>query len=204
MIFNNMIQKFSYRSLYIIFLVFLMPSANYMLNNFSGYYSIIRPDSFFDSFYILTILSIPLFGPLILRSEVASMCDTLATLVNSGIPLVEGLDRCMAASGSEPIKRTINTSKERVIQGEELSSSLGLSNVLPKLVVSMIKIGEETGQLSFLLENLAKFYKRELEMAVTSLTKAMEPLVIIVVAAIVGTIVVALYLPMFSIIGAMG
>ena len=68
----------------------------------------------------------------------------------------------------------------------------------------MIKIGEETGQLSFLLENLAKFYKRELEMAVTSLTKAMEPLVIIVVAAIVGTIVVALYLPMFSIIGAMG
>ena len=150
------------------------------------------------------VLAIPLFGPLILRSEVASMCDTLATLVNSGIPLVEGLDRCMAASGSEPIKRTINTSKERVIQGEELSSSLGLSNVLPKLVVSMIKIGEETGQLSFLLENLAKFYKRELEMAVTSLTKAMEPLVIVVVAAIVGTIVVALYLPMFSIIGAMG
>ena len=150
------------------------------------------------------VLGIPLFGALILRSEVASMCDTLATLINSGIPLVEGLDRCIAASGSEPIKRTINISKERVIQGEELSSSLGLSDVLPKLVVSMIKIGEETGQLSFLLENLAKFYKRELEMAVSSLTKAMEPMVIVVVAAIVGTIVVALYLPMFSIIGAMG
>ena len=150
------------------------------------------------------VLSIPLFGQLILRSEVASMCDTLSTLINSGIPLVEGLDRCIAASGSEPIKRTLNISKERVIQGEELSLSLGLSNVLPKLVVSMIKIGEETGQLSFMLENLANFYKRELETAVSSLTKAMEPMVIIVVAAIVGTIVVALYLPMFSIIGAMG
>ena len=80
---------------------------------------------------------------------------------------------------------------------------MGRNKVLPKLVVSMIKIGEETGQLSFMLEKLAVFYKREVEATVSSLTKAMEPAVVFVVAAIVGTIVVALYLPMFSMIKAM-
>ena len=90
-----------------------------------------------------------------------------------------------------------------VKQGQELNYAMGRNKVLPKLVVSMIKIGEETGQLSFMLEKLAVFYKREVESTVSSLTKAMEPAVVFVVAAIVGTIVVALYLPMFSMIKAM-
>ena len=77
-------------------------------------------------------------------------------------------------------------------------------DVFPKLVISMIKIGEETGRLSFMADNMATFYKREVENAVSSLTKAMEPIVIIVVAGIVGTIVVALYLPMFKMITVMG
>ena len=87
---------------------------------------------------------------------------------------------------------------------QELSPSLFNAKVIPRLLVSMIKIGEETGQLSFMLENLANFYKREVEEAVTVLTKAMEPMVIFVVAAIVGTIVIALYLPMFDLINQMG
>ena len=76
--------------------------------------------------------------------------------------------------------------------------------MLPKLAISMIKIGEETGQLSFMLENLSMFYKRELDSTVSALTKAMEPAVIFVVAGIVGTIVISLYLPMFSLIENMG
>ena len=87
-----------------------------------------------------------------------------------------------------------------VQQGQELNYSLGRSGMFPKLVISMIKIGEETGQLSFMLEKLAIFYKREVESTVESLTKAMEPAVVFVVAGIVGTIVIALYLPMFSLI----
>ena len=86
------------------------------------------------------------------------------------------------------------------MQGEELHYGLGQNGVLPKLVISMIKIGEETGKLSFMLERLAIFYKREVDSAVSSLTKAMEPTVVFVVAGIVGTIVIALYLPMFSMI----
>ena len=153
-----------------------------------------------DSF----ILQIPLFGSLFLRSEMASLCDTLSTLLNSGIPLVEGLERCISASSNQIIKNTLKLGIIKVERGQELSSSLDNSKVLPKLVISMLKIGEETGELSFMLENLTKFYKREVETAVSSLTKAMEPAVIMVVAAIVGTIVVSLYLPMFKIITAIG
>jgi type IV pilus assembly protein PilC len=149
------------------------------------------------------ILKIPLFGDLILRSEMASMCDTLATLVNSGIPIVEGLKRCISASSNELTRRTLQQGIALVQQGQELNYSLSKSGMFPKLVISMIKIGEETGQLSFMLEKLSIFYKREVEATVSALTKAMEPAVIFVVAAIVGTIVVALYLPMFSLISNM-
>ena len=146
------------------------------------------------------ILKIPLFGDLLLKSEMASMCDTLATLVNSGIPIVDGIERCISSSSNELIKRTLDQSIILVRQGQELNYSMGRSGVMPKLVISMIKIGEETGQLSFMLEKLALFYKREVESAVSALTKAMEPAIVFVVAIIVGTIVVALYLPMFKLI----
>ena len=146
------------------------------------------------------VFKVPLFGDLILRSEMAGMCDTLATLVNSGIPVVDGLERCISASSNERIRTTIRRGINLVIQGQELNYSLAQSQVFPKLVISMIKIGEETGQLSFMLEKLAIFYKREVESTVSSLTKAMEPAVIFVVAGIVGTIVISLYLPMFSLI----
>ena len=150
------------------------------------------------------VLKIPLFGDLILKSELASMSDTLSTLINSGISIVEAIERCINASSNEIIKNALRRSISLVTQGQELSTSLESSKVIPRLLISMIKIGEETGALSFMLENLANFYKREVEEAVTVLTKAMEPAVIFVVAAIVGTIVISLYLPMFSLINEMG
>ena len=146
------------------------------------------------------ILKIPLFGDLILKSELASMSDTLSTLINSGISIVEALEKCINASNNEIIRIALRRSISLVTQGQELSASLETAKVIPRLLISMIKIGEETGALSFMLENLSNFYKREVEEAVTVLTKAMEPLIIFVVAAIVGTIVISLYLPMFSLI----
>ena len=163
---------------------------------FNRYYSTTQGRYVIDSL----ILKVPLFGDLILRSEMASMADTLATLINAGIPIVEGLQRCISASSNELTRRTLQHGIGLVQQGQELNYSLGRSGMFPKLVISMIKIGEETGQLSFMLEKLAIFYKREVESTVESLTKAMEPAVVFVVAGIVGTIVIALYLPMFSLI----
>ncbi len=150
------------------------------------------------------IFRIPLFGDLIQRTEMAGLSDTLATLVNSGISVVDGLDRCIAASANERVRTSIRRAILGVQQGQELNISLSQSSVFPKLVISMIRIGEETGQLSFMLEKLALFYKREVESTVSALTKAMEPAIIMVVAGIVGTIVIALYLPMFALITEMG
>ena len=132
----------------------------------------------------------------------AQMCDTLATLVNSGIPIIEGINRCISTSSNELIRQTLQKSILLVTQGQSLIMRWG-DSTFPKLVISMIKI-EETGQLSFMLEKLAVFYKREVESTVSALTKAMEPAVIFVVAGIVGTIVISLYLPMFSLITNMG
>ena len=151
-----------------------------------------------------TIIKIPLFGNLVLMGELASLCDTLSTLLKAGIPLVEGLEKCINSSGNQLIKNALSKSIDVIKNGNELSYSFSLSKVIPKLIVSMIKIGEESGEMVFMLNNLAVFYKRELEESVNILTKAMEPAVIFVVAGIVGTIVIALYLPMFDMINQVG
>ena len=171
-----------------------------LLYLFRGYYATKDGKLTVDT----AIFKVPLFGDLILRSEMAAMCDTLNTLVNSGIPLVDALERCVTASSNQLIRNTIQRGIVFVEQGQELSYSLSQSKVFPRLVVSMIKIGEETGKLPFMLEKLSVFYKREVEGTVSALTKAMEPAIIFVVAGIVGTIVVSLYLPMFSLIQNMG
>jgi len=155
---------------------------------------------FFDNL----VLKIPLFGDLILKSEIAQMSDTLSTLIKSGIPMVEAIENCIKASSNEIIKIALRKSISLINQGEELSTSFDTSKVIPRLLVSMVKIGEETGELSFMLENISNFYKREVEEAVNILTKAMEPAIIFVVAGIVGTIVISLYLPMFGLINKMG
>ena len=103
-------------------------------------------------------------------------------------------------------KKVAKTKIKKLIPKNFKLSNLNFdtSKVIPRLLVSMVKIGEETGELSFMLENISNFYKREVEEAVTLLTKAMEPAIIFVVAGIVGTIVISLYLPMFGLIKNMG
>ena len=126
------------------------------------------------------------------------MSDTFSTLINSGLPITEALEKCIASSSNQVIKNSIIKSIKFVKEGQLLSYSFSSSKFIPRLFVSMIKIGEETGELSFMVEKIANFYKREVDEAVSTLTKLMEPAVIFIVAAIVGTIVIALYLPLFS------
>jgi len=165
---------------------------------FRGYYSTAAGRLAVDS----RLFKLPLFGGLLLRYEMASLSETLATLVNSGIPIIDGLQRCISASSNQLIKNTLARSIVLAQQGQPLSISLDNSKALPRLFISMVKIGEETGELSFMLEKLAVFYNREIESAVSALTKAMEPITVMVVAGIVGTIVIALYMPMFDLIKA--
>lgn len=163
---------------------------------FSQYYSTKNGRFIVDSI----ILKIPLFGDLILRSELASMSDTFSTLTNSGLNITEALEKCEISSSNKLIKNSIRKSINMVMEGQQLSYAFSTSKYIPRLFTSMLKIGEETGELSFMIEKLANFYKREVEETVAILTKLMEPAVIFIVAVIVGTIVIALYLPMFSLL----
>ena len=163
---------------------------------FNQYYSTKNGRLIVDSL----ILRIPLFGDLILRSEMAGLSDTLSTLVDSGLPIVESLEKCIVSSSNQVIRNSIIKSISLVKEGQLLSYSFSTTKSIPKIFLSMLKIGEETGELSFMLNNLSNFYKREVDETVSALTKAMEPAVIFVVAAIVGTIVISLYLPMFSLL----
>jgi len=148
------------------------------------------------------VLKIPLFGPLLLKYEVASFCETMSTLANAAIPVVEGMNITQQALNNTLIRQTIIFAIGRAEQGEPISQAILSRGTMPRLVPAMMKIGEETGEFAFMLEKLALFYSREIEMAVNKLAKAMEPAVVLVVAGIVGTIVVALYLPMFEMIRA--
>lgn len=148
------------------------------------------------------IFKIPLFGDLMLKYEMASLSETLSTLVNSGIPVIEGLGRCINASSNQLIKNCLLRAIQLAQQGQPLNTSLANKQEIPKLFIAMVKIGEETGELPFMLENLASFYNREIENTVTAITKAMEPATVLLVAGIVGTIVISLYLPMFEMIRA--
>jgi len=151
-----------------------------------------------DSF----LLKLPVLGPLFMKYEMANMSETLSTLTSSGIPIVDGLERCVSASSNQVVKDALSVAIADVKRGQTISGSLSTRRAIPKMVSAMIRIGEETGRLPFLLEKLALFYSREIESAVSALTKAMEPLIVLVVAIIVGTIVISLYLPMFDLIKA--
>ena len=149
-----------------------------------------------------SLLKLPIFGDLLMKYEMANMSETLSTLVSSGIPVVDGLERCVSSSSNQVVKDALVVAIADVKRGQTISASLATRKSIPKMVSAMIRIGEETGRLPFLLEKLAVFYSREIESAVSALTKAMEPLIVLVVAVIVGTIVVSLYLPMFDLIKA--
>jgi len=149
-----------------------------------------------------SLLKLPIFGDLLMKYEMANMSETLSTLVSSGIPVVDGLERCVSSSSNQVVKDALAVAIADVKRGQTISASLATRKSIPKMVSAMIRIGEETGRLPFLLEKLAVFYSREIESAVSALTKAMEPLIVLVVAVIVGTIVVSLYLPMFDLIKA--
>ena len=163
---------------------------------FTQFYSTYRGKLLLDSFF----LKIPIFGDLILRSELAGLSDTLSTLINAGVTITDALEKCILSASNQIIKNVIKKAVGLVQEGQLLGYSFGLSKTIPRLFISMIKIGEETGELSYIMENISLFYKREVEDSVSILTKLMEPAVIFVVAAIVGTIVIALYLPMFSLL----
>ncbi|MFM7407949.1 MAG: type II secretion system F family protein [Cuspidothrix sp.] len=144
-------------------------------------------------------LKLPLFGDLIQKSAIARFSRTFGSLTRSGVPILTCLEIVRDTSGNQVIANAIDTAREEVQQGGMISVALLKESVFPAMAIQMMNIGEETGQLDGMLMKVADFYEDEVEQAVKSLTSILEPVMIVVLGGMVGTILLAMYLPMFKV-----
>jgi type IV pilus assembly protein PilC len=144
-------------------------------------------------------LKVPIFGELFKKVALSRFARTLALLLRAGVPVLQALDIVGESTGNEVLARAAGDVKESVRQGESMASPLQRHNVFPPMVVQMIAVGEDTGALDSMLDKVSDFYDQEVESTTESLTSLIEPVMIGILGAIVGSMIIALYMPMFSI-----
>jgi type IV pilus assembly protein PilC len=145
-------------------------------------------------------LRAPIFGDLNRKTSISRFSRTLGTLVTSGVPILQALDITRETAGNTIVARAISQVHDSVKEGETITQPLESSGVFPPMVISMIDVGEETGQLPEMLLKIAEVYDDEVDNSVAALTSLLEPIMIVLLALIVGTIVIALFMPLVSII----
>ena len=144
-------------------------------------------------------LKLPIFGDLIQKTTTAQFCRTFSSLTRAGVPILLSLEIVREITGNAVMSDAITQSREAVMQGIPLSLALGRLNVFPDMAISMLSIGEETGEMDAMLSKVADFYEDEVEAGVKALTSMLEPAMIVLVGGIVASILIAMYLPMFSV-----
>jgi len=149
-------------------------------------------------------LDAPVFGQLLRRAGIARFTRTLGTLVASGVPILQALNIVRETSGNAVIAKAVSRVHDSVKEGERVVHALEASRVFPPMVISMVDVGEETGALPDMLMKIADVYDDEVDNAVAALTSLLEPIMIVFLAVIVGTIVIAMFMPLISIITQIG
>ncbi len=145
-------------------------------------------------------LKIPLFGDMLTKTSVARFSRTLGTLVSSGVPILQALQITRDTAGNLRVSKAVENIHDSVKEGESMVTPMEASQIFPPMVVSMVQVGEETGQLPDMLTKVADVFEEEVDNSVAGLTSLLEPVMIVLLALVVGTIVVALFLPLITII----
>jgi type IV pilus assembly protein PilC len=148
-------------------------------------------------------LNAPMFGQLIRKVGIARFSRTLGTLISSGVPILQALNIVRDTSGNAVIARAVSQVHDSVKEGERIVQPLEASGVFPPMVISMVDVGEETGALPDMLMKVADVYDDEVDNAVGAITSLLEPIMIVFLAVIVGTIVIAMFMPLLAVIGKM-
>ncbi|OGS33784.1 MAG: hypothetical protein A2474_02120 [Elusimicrobia bacterium RIFOXYC2_FULL_34_12] len=182
------------------YIIFLLIGIAAIIVGFLQYYKTEKGKLKMDDIF----LKMPLFGPLLRKVAVAKFTRTLGTLVKSGVPILQALDTVAQTAGNKIIERAILQAKESIREGEKIADPLKKSGVFPPMVIQMISVGEETGNLDTMLSKIADFYDQEVDVAVKGLTSMIEPIVICVMGIVIGAIVIAMFMPMFSLGGLAG
>jgi len=147
-----------------------------------------------------TLLRAPVLGNILRKIAVARFCRTLATLLSSGVPILDGLEITAKTAGNAIVEDAIMVTRKSIERGETIAVPLKDTNVFPPMVTQMIGVGEATGALDTMLSKIADFYEEEVDVAVAGLLTLLEPIMIAVLGIIVGGIVIAMYLPIFDLI----
>jgi type IV pilus assembly protein PilC len=150
------------------------------------------------------VLKIPVLGMIMRKIAVARFCRTLATLTSSGVPILEALDITARTSGNAIVEDAVQETRKSVEGGKTIVEPLRETGIFPNMVVQMIGVGEQTGALDAMLNKIGDFYEDEVDAAVAGLVKLLEPVMIFILGVIIGGIVIAMYLPMFTLINKIG
>ena len=146
------------------------------------------------------MLRLPILGDILRKIAVARFCRTLATLISSGVPILDGLEITARTSGNSVIEDAVMTTRKSIERGETIAAPLKETAVFPAMVVQMIGVGEATGALDTMLAKIADFYEEEVDTAVAGLLTLLEPVMIALLGVVVGGIVISMYLPIFDLI----
>jgi len=182
---------------YFIFIVILVGVAVYA---FRAYYRTDNGRHVVDRI----LLGTPIFGEILRKIAVARFCRTLATLTSSGVPILDSLEITAKTAGNAIIEDAVLATRKSVEAGKTIAEPLRDAKVFPNMVVQMVSVGEQTGKLETMLNKIAEFYEDEVDAAVAGLIKLMEPVMIAILGVVIGGVVIAMYLPMFSLISKIG
>jgi len=144
------------------------------------------------------MIRLPVFGDLVKKVAVAKFTRTLGTLIKSGVPILQAMDTIAKTSGNKVVEEAILKSRESIREGEKIADPLKASGIFPPMVIQMISVGEETGNLEIMLTKIADFYDQEVDTAVKALTSLIEPIIICVMGLVIGSIVICMFLPIFQ------
>jgi len=150
------------------------------------------------------LLKMPIIGELLRKVAVAKFTRTLGTMVSSGVPILDGLDIVAKTAGNRLVEDAIVATRNSISEGKTIAEPMLQSGVFPPMVCQMVAVGESTGALDSMLGKIADFYDEEVDQAVDALTSLIEPVMMIFLGGSVGTMLAAMYLPIFKIAGAVG
>ncbi len=186
--FMNFYDMLKGNLLYIIgFAVFLVISMVSLSKTKKGHY-----------FFSRLALTLPLMGKILSQAFVASFCKTMGTLIDAGVSVLDVFDILSTMSSNDVIKTAVTQTREQIVGGSNLSLSMSQTGFFPNMVIKMMQVGEESGSLPKVLERTAMYYERKVDSTITTVMGLMEPMMIVLVGAIVLVVVLALYLPIFS------
>ena len=164
-----------------------------------GIFTYGRPDG--RRFIHKTLLRVPIVGDVIRKIAVARFTRTLGTLLSSGVPILDALEIVARTAGNMVIEEAVMYARQKISEGRNMAEPLLEANVFPPMVVQMVGVGEQTGALDQMLNKIADFYEEEVDVAVAALTSLIEPFMMVGIGSVVGTVLIAMYLPIFSLAG---